>query len=87
MYSAFLDRFTDNEKALLLVEELQKEFLVDITTLPFGSTAGSWFLVDVQGHEITSFQVDEKKSAEMKRVVNDRMQRFKSKKISRFKRN
>lgn len=87
MNSAFLDRFTDNEKALLLVEELQKEFLVDISALPFGSTAGTWFLVDIQGYEITSFQVDEEKNAEMKQEVDDRMQRLKSKKTSRFKRN
>ena len=33
MYSAYLDRFTDNNKALILVEELQKEFHVDISSL------------------------------------------------------
>ena len=86
MYSAYLDRFTDNEKALLLVEELQKEFHVDISALPSGSTAGTWFLVEIQGDEITSFQVDEGKTAEMKQEVVDRMQRLKSKKTSRFKR-
>ena len=47
MYSAYLDRFTDNEKALLLVEELQKEFHVDISALPTGSTAGTWLLVEI----------------------------------------
>ncbi len=87
MYSAYLDRFTDNEKALLLVEELQKEFHVDISALPSGSTAGTWFLVEIQGDEITSFQVDEGKTAEMKQEIDDRMQRLKSKKTSRFKRN
>jgi hypothetical protein len=87
MYSAYLDRFTDYEKALLIVEELQKEFHVDISALPSGSTAGVWFLVEIQGDEITSFQVDEEKAAEMKQEIDGRMQRLKSKKTSRFKRN
>lgn len=86
MYSAYLDRFTDNEKALLLVEELQKEYHVDISALPTGSTAGTWLLVEIQGDELTSFQVDEVKTAEMRQEIDDRMQRLKSKKNSRFKR-
>jgi hypothetical protein len=86
MYPAYLDRFTDNEKALLLVEELQKEYHVDISALPTGSTAGTWLLVEIQGDELTSFQVDEVKTAEMRQKIDDRMQRLKSKKNSRFKR-
>jgi len=87
MYLAYLDRFTDNDKALLLIEKLQKEFHVDITTLPIGSKAGTWFSVEIQGDEIISVQVDEGKTAEMKQEVDHRMQRLKSKKTSRFKRN
>lgn len=86
MYPAYLDRFTDNEKALLLVEELQKEYHVDISALPTGSTAGTWLLVEIHGDELTSIQVDEGKTAEMEQEVVDRMQRLKSKKTSRFKR-
>jgi len=87
MYSAYLDRFTDNDKALLLVEELRKEFHVDISALPLSSKVGTWFSVDIQGDEITSFQIDEGKTLEIKKVIDDRMQRLKSKKSSRFKRN
>lgn len=86
MYLAYLDRFTDNDKALLLVDELQKEFHVDISALPAGSTAGTWFSIEIQGNEITSLQVNEGKTVEMKQEVIDRMQRLKSKKTSRFKR-
>ncbi|WP_186673493.1 DUF3006 domain-containing protein [Sporosarcina sp. BP05] len=86
MYPAYLDRFTGNEKALLLVEELQKEYHVDISALPTGSTAGTWLLIDIHGDELTSIQVDEGKTAEMEQEVVDRMQRLKSKKTSRFKR-
>ncbi|MEK5069879.1 DUF3006 family protein [Sporosarcina sp. FSL K6-1508] len=87
MYSAYLDRFTDNEKALFLVEELQKEFHIAISSLPPGSTADKWFLVEVQEDEIISIQVDVRKSAEMKQEVENRMKRLKSNKTSRFKRN
>ena len=87
MYTAYLDRFTDNGKALLLVEELQKEFHVDISRLPSGSVAGTWFSVEIEQDEITSFIIDHEKAAEMKQEVEDRMQRLKSRKTSRFKRN
>ncbi len=87
MYSAYLDRFTDNDKALLLVEVLQKEYHVDLSALPTGSKAGTWLLVDIQGDELISFQVDEGKTVEMKQEIDDRMQRLKPKKTSRFKRN
>lgn len=87
MYSAYLDRFTDNDKALLLVEGLQKEIHVDIVALPPNSIVGTWFSIEIQGDEITLLQVDEGKTMEMKQVIDDRMQRLKSKKSSRFKRN
>ncbi len=86
MYPAYLDRFTDNEKALLLVEELQKEYHVDISALPTGTSAGTWLLVEIQGDELTSYQFDEVKTAEMRQKIDDRMQQLKSKKNSRFKR-
>lgn len=86
MYSAYLDRFTEGNKALVLIEELQKEFHVDISSLPSGSTAGTWFSVEIHGDEITSIQIDEGKTAEIKQEVEDRIQRLKSKKTSRFKR-
>lgn len=86
MYSAYLDRFTDNEKALFLVEELQKEFHIAISSLPLDSIAGTWFSVEVQDDEITSIQVDVRKSTEMRQEVENRMKRLKSNKTSRFKR-
>ena len=86
MYTAYLDRFTDNEQAILLVDKLQREFHIGIAILPSGSTAGTWFLVTIENDEITHVQIDEKKTAEMKQEVEERMQRLKSKKTSRFKR-
>ena len=86
MYSAYLDRFTDNNKALILIEELQKEFHIELSSLPEGSNAGTWFLVEVQGDVITSIVVDTNKTGTMKQEIDNRMERLKSKKTSRFKR-
>jgi hypothetical protein len=86
MYSAYLDRFTDNNQALILVESLQKEFHVPTSSLPTGSNEGSWLLVDIQGDKVTSLQLDEQKTSDMKRDTQNRLQRLKSKKTSRFKR-
>lgn len=86
MYSAYLDRFTDNDTALILVEILQKEFHVPSTFLPNGSTAGTWLTVDIQDDAITSIQLDEQKTNEMQSDIQIRMQRLQSKKKSRFKR-
>ena len=87
MHSAYLDRFTDNNEALLLIEELQKEFHIPLSSLPEGSTAGTWFLVEVLDDLLTSIVIDPNKTETMKREIDNRMERLKSKKTSRFKRN
>ena len=85
MYSAYLDRFTDTDQALILVEDLQKEFLVPVSNLPTGSQAGTWFVVDIQNDNITSLQINEKKTRDMQDDIKNRMQRLQSSKKSRFK--
>lgn len=86
MISAYLDRFTDTNEALLIVESLQQEFHVAQYALPENSVVGTWFLVMIQDDEITSLEIDTEKTATMKASIGDRMARLKSKKKSRFKR-
>lgn len=86
MYSAYLDRFTNSEEALLIVESLHKEFHVAQSFLPAESTRGTWFVVEVQDDEITSIAIDIEKTNEMKEKIGDRMARLQSKKKSKFKR-
>jgi len=86
MYSGYLDRFTDTNDALILVDALQQQFHVSAALLPADSTAGTWFLVDVQGDEIIELQIDVDKTQAMAQEVEERMQRLKAKKTSRFKR-
>ena len=86
MYSAYIDRFTDNNQALLLVESLQKEFHVPTSSLPNRSSEGSWLLVEIREDTIITLRLDEKKTNDMKTDTQNRLQRLKSKKTSRFKR-
>ncbi len=86
MYSGYLDRFTDTNDALILVDALQQQFHVPASLLPPDSTVGTWFLVDVQEDNIITMQIDTDKTQAITQEVEERMERLKSKKTSRFKR-
>ncbi|MFJ7934496.1 DUF3006 domain-containing protein [Sporosarcina sp. NPDC096371] len=86
MHSGYLDRFTDTNDALILVDALQQQFHVPVSFLPAGSTVGTWFLVTIQEDKIIAIQTDIDKTLANRQEVEDRMQRLKSKKTSRFKR-
>lgn len=86
MYSAYLDRFTDNQLAIILIDELQQEFQIPIPSLPSGCTPGDWLTVEIQAGKITSIQLDSLKTEQKKSEIQNRMQRLRAKKKSRFKR-
>lgn len=86
MYSAYLDRITDTNDALILVDALQQQFHVPVALLPADSKEGTWFLVDIQEDEIIALQLDIDKTQAIAQEVEERMQRLKAKKKSRFKR-
>ena len=86
MFSGYLDRFTDTNDALILVDELQQQFHVPATLLPADSTVGTWFLVDIHEDVVISLQLDADKTQAITQAVEERMQRLKAKKTSRFKR-
>lgn len=86
MISAYLDRFTDTEEALLIVESLQKEFHISLSELPPNSTVGTWFLVTIEDEKLITIEIDTDKTETMKESIQNRMARLKSKKKSRFKR-
>ncbi len=86
MYSGYLDRFTDTNDALILVDSLQQQFHVPADLLPAHSAVGTWFSVYIQEHKIIALQIDVDKTQTIAQEVKERMQRLKSKKTSRFKR-
>lgn len=85
MYEAYFDRTTDDNQALLLVEQLKKEFHVPLTLLPTNSAPGNWFQIQIENEEVTFIQVDEEKTKEMKENIQNRLARLQAKKKSRFK--
>ncbi|MFL2099527.1 DUF3006 domain-containing protein [Desemzia sp. FAM 23991] len=82
-----LDRF-EEDKAVLLVEQLNKEWIVEVDRLPAGSKKGTWFTLDISGDEISSISVDQQLTEEKSQKINDLMQSIRSKSTdSKFKRN
>ena len=86
MYAAYFDRKTENNDAILLVEALQKNYVVSLSSLPSTSEPGDWFLVTIVNDEIKSITKDIHKTNQMKKEIADRMARLQSKQRSRFKR-
>lgn len=85
MYSAYFDRITNNDHAVLLVESIQKDFLLPTSSLPVGSKPGSWFLIALQNETIISIELDEAKTIQMENEIQNRLTRLQSRKKSRFK--
>ncbi len=75
----FLDRIEDDKFAVLLVDELNKEFIVDKNELPEGSAAGAYFQLTIENDKITSIQFDESTTTSEQQQVNDMMAKLRSK--------
>lgn len=54
----YLDRFEENEYAVILVEELKKEFVLRKEELPEGSTVQTYFDLTIENDEIKSIKLD-----------------------------
>ncbi|MBM6615574.1 DUF3006 domain-containing protein [Desemzia sp. RIT804] len=81
-----LDRFEGN-KAVLLMEELNKEWIVEKSQLPEGSETGDWFTMELTDDELSDIVIDHQLTEEKKQSVDDLMKSIRSKsKGSKFKR-
>ena len=81
-----LDRFEGN-KAVLLVEELNKEWIIERDQLPTGSKKGNWFTLEISGDKISSISMDHQLTEKKSQKVDDLMQTIRSKSTgSKFKR-
>lgn len=86
MDSAYFDRMTDDQQAVLLIENAQKNIVVPLDSLPVGSEPGQWFLVNFEHDELLAIQYDEKKTNKMTEEIQNRLSHLQAKKTSRFKR-
>lgn len=53
-----LDRLEDHHKAVILVEELNKEIIVSEHLLPEGSRANMWFSLTLRNKDVVAISID-----------------------------
>lgn len=79
MMKGYLDRIEDNTFAVILVEEIKKEFIIPKAELPEGSTEKSYFDLTIENDKITSMKLNEGTTAAEQQKVDDLMEKIKSK--------
>lgn len=69
-----LDRFEDQEKAVILIEEIEKELVVSRSDLPKGSQKNTWFTIEKQDELFHIVAIDHemtrKKAADTEALLN-----------------
>ncbi|WP_456278975.1 DUF3006 family protein [Bacillus sp. AK128] len=86
MLKGYLDRIEDDQFAVILVEEIQKEFIIPSTELPEGSKVKSYFDLIIENEKITSIKLNEQMTTTEQQQVDDLMSKLRSKsKGSKFK--
>lgn len=83
----YFDRIEDNQLAVILVEELNKEFVLPVTELPKGSNPKTWFDLVITQDKITSININHEKTESGQEKVDDMLTKLRSRsKSSKFKR-
>jgi hypothetical protein len=84
----YLDRIEENKFAVILVEEIKKEFIIPVTELPVGSAEKSYFDLTIENNQITSMKLNEKATRSEQQKVDELLLKLRSKsKGSKFKKN
>nr|WP_304214384.1 DUF3006 domain-containing protein [Fredinandcohnia onubensis] len=82
----YLDRIEENQHAVILVEEISKEFVIPISKLPNGSKAGSYLNLTIENEIITSIMLNENETSTQQQKVDDMMSKLRKKSSgSKFK--
>ncbi|MDC3414999.1 DUF3006 domain-containing protein [Aquibacillus sp. 3ASR75-11] len=84
-----LDRIEDGEKAVILIEEWNKEVIIPKEQLPCGSQLHSWFDLEMKEDHIISITLNQQTTEREQRKTNRLRNKIKSKKQlgSKYKRN
>ncbi|RKD71390.1 Protein of unknown function (DUF3006) [Sinobaca qinghaiensis] len=81
-----LDRIEDDKYAVILVEELGKEYVIDKDQLPPDLSIGDWSIVSLKNEKIIQLFKDKKKTSDAKNVTKQKLEKVKSKSTnSKFK--
>lgn len=83
----YLDRIEENKLAIILVEDLHREFVIPVAELPEGSKPQTWFNLVIFQDKIISIHIDHETSTSEQEKVSDLLSKLRSKsKGSKFKR-
>ncbi|WP_100400996.1 DUF3006 domain-containing protein [Bacillus sp. FJAT-44742] len=82
-----LDRIVDDHFAVILAEEIRKEFVLRREELPQGSSPGDWFVLTIKGEKITNLSFDNVQTQKMEERIQRKVEKVREKKRgSKFKR-
>ena len=75
----YFDRVEENKHAVILVEELKKEFVIPVNKLPEGSQPKTWLDVKIADGQITSIHQDDEKTRSEQEKVDSLLSKIRSK--------
>jgi hypothetical protein len=82
-----LDRIEDNKFAVILVDELRKEFVIPKDQLPDGTKPNAWLDLTITDDNITSVRLNKEATSVEEEKVENMMNKLRSKsRGSKFKR-
>ena len=82
----YFDRMEENQHAVILVEEINEQFLINQSKLPAGSQTGMWFDLTLKDGNILSIQHSTQTSLSANQKTNDLMEKIRLKsKGSKYK--
>lgn len=75
-----LDRFEDNEKAVILIEELNVEFIIPTDVLPQGSQVNTWFTLEKKDNHYKILSIDKELTEKQSKKTSDLMEKLRARK-------
>ena len=83
-----LDRFEDQDQAVILIEEVQKALVIPKDELPKGSKQGTWFLIEEKNEQYNILSIDHETTKKQQEKSDRLMEKLREKSSgSKLKRN
>ncbi|BAB07681.1 DUF3006 domain-containing protein [Halalkalibacterium halodurans] len=79
-HRAVLDRIAEDQQAILLVGEQEKELVIPKEVLPPEAKEGDHLLIVIENDQVTSVSIDDEGTAQAKRRIKEKMARLRNKK-------
>lgn len=87
MYEGVIDRIEDDWLAVIMVEDIGEEYVIDKKELPNGAEEGSWLRLKINESEIVYMELNEELTKNRKKKMKSLREKLKNKsKESKFKR-